>query len=241
MKTKYYNDAIIGNKEMLASLSKTGELLRLYYPTKDNKQYIDFFETGVKINDSQLIYTHNDVNNLYNQKYIDDTNVLETEIKNTYFNLKIVQTDFVSINESVLIRRYVFKNENTMDLDVNFLLHSKIHSGENNLVSAKVTENGLIQYTHDYTLNIISLNEKIFSHQINDSSRNIYTGVIQDKDYIGMSSDSSICYNIGKLKPGDKKEIDIVIYIDDVKEKNTKQNKIKKINTVKEQAKSTIQ
>ena len=31
MKTKYFNDAIIGNKDMLVSLSKTGELLRLYY------------------------------------------------------------------------------------------------------------------------------------------------------------------------------------------------------------------
>lgn len=48
MKTKYFNDAIIGNKDMLVSLSKTGELLRLYYPMRDNKQYIDFFETGVK-------------------------------------------------------------------------------------------------------------------------------------------------------------------------------------------------
>ena len=52
MKTKYFNDAIIGNKEMLASYSKNGELLRIYYPNRDNKQFIDFFETGVKINDS---------------------------------------------------------------------------------------------------------------------------------------------------------------------------------------------
>ena len=72
MKTKYFNDAIIGNKDMLVSLSKTGELLRLYYPMRDNKQYIDFFETGVKINDSMLIYTNNDVNNEYNQKFVSD-------------------------------------------------------------------------------------------------------------------------------------------------------------------------
>ena len=78
MKTKNYKDNIIVNKEMLANNRKTGELLRLYYPTPDNKQYIDFFGTGVKINDSLIIYNHNDVNNIYNQKYIEDTNVLET-------------------------------------------------------------------------------------------------------------------------------------------------------------------
>ena len=32
MKTKYYNDVFIGNKNILATYSKNGELLRLYYP-----------------------------------------------------------------------------------------------------------------------------------------------------------------------------------------------------------------
>ena len=233
MKTKYFNDAIIGNKDMLVSLSKTGELLRLYYPMRDNKQYIDFFETGVKINDSMLIYTNNDVNNEYNQKYIEDTNVLETDILNTYFKLRIVQTDFVSINENVLIRRYVFKNESDIELDTKFLIHSKLHSGENQLVSAKILERGMAQYTSEDCFNIVSIKEKISSHQINDCERNIYTGIIKDKDYIGMSADSAICYDIGKLAPGQKKNLDIVIYVDNQIKEN---NKIQKIDTIKEQA-----
>ncbi len=236
MDQKYFNDAIIGNKEILASFTKTGELLRLYYPTRDNKQYIDYFKTGVKINDSMLIYTHDDVNNTYKQKYIEDTNVLETEIKNTYFNLKIVQTDFVSINKNMLIKRYSFKNENEMNLDVKFLIHSKLHSGEANYVSAKIIENGIMQYTQNDAFYITSVKDKLFSHQLNDCKSNIYTGVISDKDYIGMSSDSAICYNIGTLKPKEKKNIDIVIYIEkDAKENNSKLSKIKKLDTVKEQ------
>lgn len=233
MKTKYFNDAIIGNKDMLVSLSKTGELLRLYYPMRDNKQYIDFFETGVKINDSMLIYTNNDVNNEYNQKYIEDTNVLETDILNTYFKLRIVQTDFVSINENVLIRRYVVKNESDIELDTKFLIHSKLHSGENQLVSAKILERGMAQYTSEDCFNIVSIKEKISSHQINDCERNIYTGIIKDKDYIGMSADSAICYEIGKLAPGQKKNLDIVIYVDNQIKENSK---IQKIDTIKEQA-----
>lgn len=129
MKTKYFNDAVIGNDKILASYSKTGELLRLYYPTRDNKQFLDYFETGVKINDSSLIYLHQDINNEYKQKYIENTNILSTEIKNTYFKLKIVQTDFVSIKNNMLIKRYAFFNENLIDLDVKFFIHSKLHSG----------------------------------------------------------------------------------------------------------------
>ena len=41
MKTKYFNDAIIGNKNMVASFTKKGELLRLFYPQTDYKQFVE--------------------------------------------------------------------------------------------------------------------------------------------------------------------------------------------------------
>ena len=85
MRTKYYNDAFIGNKNILATYSKKGELLRLYYPNPDFRQFIDFFGTGVKINDSGMIYLHEDINNKYNQYYDEDTNILNTEIENLYY------------------------------------------------------------------------------------------------------------------------------------------------------------
>lgn len=184
MKTKYFNDAVVGNNSMIASYSSTGELLRLYYPSRDNRQFIDFFETGVKINDSSLIYLGEDVNNLYKQKYIEDTNVLTTEIKNTYFNLKIVQTDFASVKENILIKRYVFTNENSIDLNVKFFIHSKLHSGENNLVGSKLIENGISQYAHDFALNIYSNKVNRTNYQLNDTGSNIQEGYINDKDYI---------------------------------------------------------
>ena len=87
---KYFNYAIIGNKNITASFTKNGELLRLFYPNTDYRQFIDFFKTGVKINDSSMIYTHDDINNLYKQYYAEDTNIINTEIFNSYFKLKII-------------------------------------------------------------------------------------------------------------------------------------------------------
>ena len=69
MKKKYFNDAFIGNRKMIASISRHGELLRLSYPTVDYRQFIDFYETGVKINDSMLIRLEDDINNTYKQYY----------------------------------------------------------------------------------------------------------------------------------------------------------------------------
>ena len=233
MNNKYLNDAIIGGKEITASYTKNGELLRLMYSTPDFRQFLDFFHTGVKINDSCIIYLHEDQNNRYHQYYSEDTNVLNTEIENTYFNLKIKQTDFVSMKNSVLVKRYVLKNENTIDLNVNFLVHSKLLSNPNNMVGSKIENNVLMQYSHNNTMCMFSKKE-INAHQLNDTDNNIGSGIIQDKDYIGMSSDSSINYEVGILKPGETKELDIYLYVIE-NEKVTTEEMWKNIEDIRKQ------
>ena len=210
---RYLNEAIIGNRNMLVTFSGKGELQRMYYPTKDNRQYISFYHTGVKVNDSDLIYLHDDINNLYKQYYDINTNILNTEITNTYFNLKVLQTDFVPIKENVLIRRYTFINEGNIDLNVNFYIHSELISDRNNFVGCKTTDFGMTQYAHDFMVTTISQDHRIMSHQINGSKNTIKSANILDKDYIGMSNDSSISFEIGNIKHGEKKNIDIAVVI----------------------------
>ena len=77
------------------------------------------------------------------QYYDTDTNILNTEILNTYFNLKVVQTDYASIKENVLIRKYKFTNENTINLDLNFLVHSSLTSSPENRVSGMCRNDAL--------------------------------------------------------------------------------------------------
>ena len=54
MRTKYFNDGVVGNNKIKASFTKSGELIRLYYGSADYKQFLDIFHTGLKINDSAL-------------------------------------------------------------------------------------------------------------------------------------------------------------------------------------------
>ena len=214
---RYLNEAIIGNKSMLATFSGKGEMLRLSYPNRDNRQYLKFFHTGVKINDSDLIYLHQDINNTYLQYYDTDTNILNTEITNTYFNLKILQTDFAAIKEDILVKKYLFINESNIELDINFLIHSELLTDQNNFVGAKKIDNGMIQYAHDFSVATFAKGTNLLRYQINGSENNIYSGVIGGKDYIGMSRNSSISFDIGKIWPGEKKELEICIYIDESK------------------------
>lgn len=199
MKT-YKNDAIIGNKELKIGITDKGEIVRICYPNIDFRQFIDFLHMGVKVNDSNIIYLHNDVNNVYSQEYIEDTNVLKTVIKNTYFNLKMEQTDFAVISNNVLIRKYTFINEHEIPLDIKFLVHSKMLSDDNNFMSTKVIEDGLLQYSHEYNMAIISKDLILEGHRIHGIDEVIDTGVLQDKDYIGMSNNSGVSFELRRLE-----------------------------------------
>ena len=193
---KYLNEAIIGNKNVLATFTGKGELQRLYFPGRSIRQYIDFSHIGVKINDSDLIYLHDDINNIYKQYYDVDTNILNTEITNTYFELKILQTDFIPVKENVLVRRYTLINENSIDLNIKFLIHQGILSDTNNFVGCTEIDNGMVQYAHDFMISTFSKEQKTLSHQIHGSFNTIKSGEIWDKDYIGMSNESSVSYDM---------------------------------------------
>jgi len=211
MENKYLNEAIIGNKTMLATFTSRGEMQRIYFPSKDNRQYINFFHTGVKINSSDLIYLHDDINNVYKQYYDTDTNILNTEITNTYFNLKILQTDYILIKENVLVKRYTFVNDSKIDLETSFYIHSELLSDYNNHVGCKIIDGGMLQYAHDFSFSTFAKGRKILKHQINGSKETIKRTEIYDKDYIGMSKDSSICYEIGTIKPQEKKVLEVCV------------------------------
>ncbi len=209
---KYYNDGFIGNENITATLSKYGELLRLYYPLPDYRQYLDFFKVGIKINDSNLIYLHDDVNNNYEQYYTEGTNVLNTEILNTYFKVSVKQTDFTMIGNDTIIRRIAVNNCNDIDLNFKLLVHSKMMSSFNNMAGGMIMNNALVQYSHNFICATFA-KQKIDSYQINDVKDTIDTGLIYGKDYIGMSSDSAISYDMGTIKPGETKTLDLFIHM----------------------------
>ncbi len=80
-------------------------------------------------------------------------------------------------------------------------------------------------------------NKEMLSYQLNDTKNNINSGEIADKDYIGMSPDSSISYNIGLLKPNEIKELVVCISIIENKNEIDLQEQIKAIKKIDAQKK----
>jgi len=99
-----------------------------------------------------------------------------------------------------------FQNESDMEEKVDFLFYVKSFSDFDNDTCGFVKNHTLMHYNHDYTTCFFSKQE-LKSYQINGAEGTIFSASIGGKDYIGMSKDSSICYEIGNLKPGEEKEI----------------------------------
>ena len=141
------------------------------------------------------------------------------------------------VNQDVLLKKYVLKNENSIDLDIKFLVHSGVISSYNNMAGGMIENDALIQYSHNFTCAIFS-KEKLFSHQLNNVEKNIDSGEIYDKDYIGMSENSAISYNLGVLKPGEKKEFSLIVFLKydegNISEVIEKIDKLRKVNVDKE-------
>ncbi len=233
MENKYLNDTIIGNERMLVSFNNKGELLRLFYPTRDYRQFLESFKTGVKINNSQFISLHEDINNEYQQYYTKSTNILNTEIMNKYFKLRVLQTDCITIEDDILIKKYKFVNQNTQELDIHFLIYSNLFSSFNNVVGSKVENDYLMQYSHSYILSIFS-KDSIEGYRLNNSNKDIKQGTLYDKDYIGMSRDTAISYHIGKLAPQEEKEITIFLKIKHSTKENTFDKLEKELEKIKQ-------
>ena len=230
MTNKYYNDAIIGNKKIIASYTEKGELQRLCYPEVDGRQFIDYFQTGVKINDSNLIYLHQDINNKYSQEYIENTNILKTNIENTYFNFNIEQIDFALVDKNIIVKKYIFKNNNSVDLDTKFIINSKILSNDLERFGSRIVDKGIIQYNHNYAMAIFS-NKNLYGHKLNDVQSTLQSAVIMDKDYIGMSNEIAISYDIGTIHPGEQQELNIFILVNENHDIEEKIQKCVKLNT----------
>lgn len=178
--SKYFNNAIIGNSNILGCLTDKGELIRLYYPNIDYFQNIDKYKFGI-VNNSNISWFER--GNTKKQYY--EGNILYTELNLN--DIDILQRDYVLPTKNIVIRKLKFNKK------VNLFLYSKLNSDVNKKVSGMLINNTLIQYAQDLYMCTFA-DKDISNYQINNSRYTLENGYLNPEDYIGMSDDSAILY-----------------------------------------------
>ena len=152
-KNIYFNNAIIGNGKVTLGIDTRGKLLRAYFPQPDFKSQISDMYIAFKIYDEmeENEYIHvcgEKYNTDYEQKYVQDTNILKTNMYILNKDISIIQTDFVPLNENMHIRNYEIKNESNKKIIIYPMLHSGITSSIYENSSSMFMQDAIIHYNH---------------------------------------------------------------------------------------------
>lgn len=212
-KKPYLIDGIIGNSKMLVSLTKDGQLQRLFWPHIDFSQHMNRFYTGVHVDgeESETVFMHED-DWKYEQKYEGDTNILTTTAVQEEGRFAIRQTDYVVPGKDVFVRNYRIKNISDVSREISFVIYSDFTVDDRvrfNTVLFNQEEDCLVHYHREYAFAVGSTYEaaQYQSGLALDASK---TNNMNGKEIMNKT-DGSVSWNLGMLEPGEEVELPIFI------------------------------
>ncbi len=179
---KYFNKAIIGNGNCLATLTENAELIRLYYPYIDYYQNIDTYSLGFVRPETNHVDWFKNMT-VINQYY--DGNVVYTKL--SLDNVEILIRDYMLIDQNVMIRKIKFNQL------LSLMVYSKLNSSSDKLVSGISVQNSLIQYAQEFYMATFS-DKKIVKSQVNNPRERLEFADLHLEDYIGMSDESAVMF-----------------------------------------------
>ena len=224
MKT-YFNDAVIGNGRVLACIDRRGELVRLFWPHIDYPQHVESFQLGIYFpgNSYSTKWLHHDEWHR-EQQYVKDTNILQTTYTNHDIGFKIMCTDFVTMDEDVMIRNIEIENISEQEKNINLLAFSHFISNATDLRSTlfDFEADCLIHYRHNYYFAIAG-SRKAVDFQIGNNpyeaaERSEFYGI----DDIGMTGEAVQAWELGRFLPKDKKVLCLYLCCGHTKEASTR-------------------
>lgn len=206
--------AIVGNGRVLAELTSTGELYRLFWPSIDTYQQIHqtwptmltpiFGDRAVRLDDENLWEIAQD--------YLNDTNILITEAKSRRGNFRVTTLDFVVPNRDIMVRVFEFSNRSVESLPITALYYGSWHINEgqlNNGTSFNDAHETMYHYKRDTWLAVAG-DHGPNAYQCGWCSDNSFSGDLNG-NRLCMAPDGCQSWDLGILQPGQSKAIAVYL------------------------------
>ncbi|OGO81550.1 MAG: glycoside hydrolase [Clostridiales bacterium GWC2_40_7] len=214
MPKTYFNNGIIGNSSMLGCITDTGELVRLYWPNIDYPQHLDKFLTGLFFPGKPVGTSWLDSEDWSRQqKYIPDTNIMETGFINRNNSIIVNQRDFVLPHKDILVRHYEFENTGESEIEAGFMLYSSAVStnAQMSCILFNFKYDSLVHYRHNYYVSI-SADADAWKFQLGNDAFNCAGRVeLNGNDSIGMMHDGAMSWMLGRIMPGMRRTLNLYI------------------------------
>lgn len=231
-KKSYLIDGVIGNSKLLLSLRKNGEISRMWWPNIDLHQHADEISDGVYVEEYSKILWRNEGEWKYSQEYIKNTNILMSKSLHSKYNIEMKSIDFCAIQEDIIAKKYIVKNNSTKPLNLKFIFKSSFAIADSikfNSVYFDKESNALVHYKQDYFFAIGS-SQKISEYTVSDVKAQAKFGKLNGKDE-GQEREGALLFNLNEFKPGEEKIV--TIFITPGKNKEEALNLLKKAKELK--------
>ena len=205
MTKTYFNNAVIGNSRMLGCVGDRGELVRLFWPNIDYKQHIEKLAVGIYLHGAIGGTAWLDAHDWrHSQRYVPDTNILETVCINEGLKLHVVQADFVLPEKDVLVRLYKIRNNGRDAIEPHIVLYSSCISTIPDLASVLFDYgcDALIHYKHGCYISLFSDSEVLRFQLGNNAYESACGNDLKGCDSVGMMRDGAISWRLKPLSPG---------------------------------------
>ncbi|MDD2553437.1 MAG: glycoside hydrolase family 15 protein [Desulfotomaculaceae bacterium] len=216
-------EAITGNSKMLVCHRGNGEIFRLFWPHIEYGQHLGHFWPGIRVAYPEWQgFTKWFHLNIWgnSQRYIEDTNILETTLDSLSHRLKVIQSDFILPDSDILVRHYEIINEGGKSEKITFFVYCSFNIEESAVQDGAYIDfsnNSLVFFRRNIYLALAGTGYPLAGYQcgrrgtssdpFQDASRGILRGT---RDNI-LHSTGSLAWDLGELKPGEHKTFSLYL------------------------------
>ncbi len=215
--------AITGNSKMLVCHRENGEIFKLFWPHIEYGQHLGLFWPGIRVAYPEWQgFTKWFHLNIWksSQRYIENTNILETTLISPTHHLKVIQSDFVLPDRDVLVRHYELVNDGEKNEKVTFFAYCSFNIEESAVQDGAYVDysnNSLVFFRRQIYLALAGAGYPLAGYQcgrrgspsdpFQDASKGFLTGA---RDNI-LQSAGSLAWDLGELKPGERKTFSLFL------------------------------
>ncbi|MBW5447757.1 glycoside hydrolase family 15 [Cohnella sp. CFH 77786] len=205
LRKPYLVDAVIGNSRFLASVLRTGRIVRLWWPHVDFPQHADTIRSGLRLSDSDRTTWFDGTEDGWQHEsgYAERTNIFAVKAGCPGFPVRASSEIYAVPGEDLLVFDYRFTNTGNSPVSFSFLLYSSIRPEENpfyHTTQFRSEADALVHFRRQYYFSLSSANVCI-KYQPGHAWEAACEGALDGED-IRMAPDGAMEWAFTDVAPG---------------------------------------
>lgn len=209
-------DAVVGNSSLLASLSRGGRLLRLWWPNIGFPQHLREWRAGLFIEgggyDRTVWLDDENAGWHHSISYEERTNIVRTQAASKRIPIEAEHADYAVPGEPLIVREYSLLNRGERPLSFRFVVYSSFIIAESELYNTTrfdYNADALVHFRHRYAFAIGS-SVPCAGFQAGDALEKCENGELNG-NVIDMKPDGGLMWRFDNVPPGEMVKLPIYI------------------------------